>query len=55
MSGFDPLLDLAALPDHAIPGASRGIAHLSLMDCIMCGRAGVAEPVAGILRMEAEA
>lgn len=49
MSGLDPLLDLATLPDHAIPEASRGIAHLSLMDWMMCGRAGVAEPVAGIL------
>ncbi|MEI4260774.1 MmgE/PrpD family protein [Roseovarius sp. D0-M9] len=50
MSGLDPLLDLAALPDHAVPEASRSIAHLSLMDWMMCGRAGVAEPVAGILR-----
>ncbi|WP_281968485.1 MmgE/PrpD family protein [Roseovarius nanhaiticus] len=50
MSGLDTLLDLAALPDGDIPETSMGIARLSLMDWMMCGRAGVPEPVAGILR-----
>jgi len=50
MSGLDPLLDPAAFPDHAVPEASRSIAHLSLMDWMTCARAGVAEPVAVILR-----
>ncbi|MFX0545058.1 MmgE/PrpD family protein [Roseovarius sp. S1116L3] len=54
MSGLDPLLDLAALPEGDIPAASMGIARLSLMDWMMCGRAGVPEPVAGILRELAE-
>ncbi|MFX0542719.1 MmgE/PrpD family protein [Roseovarius sp. S4756] len=55
MSGLDALLDLAALPDHAIPEAGMGIARLSLMDWMMCGRAGTPEPVAGILRGLAKA
>lgn len=50
MSGLDPRLDPAALPDHAVPEASRTIAHPSLMDWMTCGRAGVAEPVVVILR-----
>ncbi len=55
MSGIAPLLDLAALPPGDIPAQTMGIARLSLLDWIMCGRAGVAEPVAGILRAMAAA
>ncbi|WP_138934823.1 MmgE/PrpD family protein [Roseovarius arcticus] len=50
MSGIAPLLDLAALPARDIPAQTMGIARLSLLDWMICGRAGVAEPVAGILR-----
>ncbi|MFD0859037.1 MmgE/PrpD family protein [Roseovarius aquimarinus] len=55
MSGLDALLDLAALPEENIPEPSRAIAHLSLMDWMACGRAGLAEPVADILRELARA
>lgn len=54
MSGLDALLDLAALPEADIPQPSLAIARLSLMDWIACGRAGLAEPIAGILRGLAE-
>ncbi|MEB8388755.1 MmgE/PrpD family protein [Rhodobacteraceae bacterium KMM 6894] len=50
MSGLNALLDLAELSDAQIPETTRDIARLSLMDWLMCGRAGVDEPVAGILR-----
>lgn len=50
MSGIAPLLELATLPAATIPVQTMGIARLSLMDWIMCGRAGVDEPVAGFLR-----
>lgn len=50
MTGLNALLDLAALPQAQIPNTTQGIARLSLMDWLACGRAGVTEPVAGILR-----
>ncbi len=55
MNAIAPLLDLAALPGRDIPAQTMGIARLSLLDWIMCGRAGVAEPVSGILRAMAAA
>jgi len=55
MSGLDALLDLAELSRAEIPEQTRAIARLSLLDWLICGRAGVAEPVAGILRGMAEA
>lgn len=55
MTGLDALLDLAALPDRDVPAPSMGISRLSLLDWMMCGRAGVGESVSGILRAMAEA
>ncbi|RKF12583.1 MmgE/PrpD family protein [Roseovarius spongiae] len=54
MSGLDALLDLAELPEARIPDTTKGIARLSLMDWLVCGRAGVTEPVAEILRRMAD-
>ena len=54
MSGLNALLDLADLPEAQIPKTVRDIARLSLMDWLMCGRAGVDEPVSSILRTMAD-
>lgn len=43
-------LDLAALPEAEMPASARAMARFSLFDRIVCGRAGVGEPLAGILR-----
>lgn len=47
---MDGLLDLACLPDEAIPPTAREIARFSLFDWLAVGRAGAQEPVAKILR-----
>ena len=44
------LLDLAALPADQIPAAARAMARFSLFDWMVCGRAGIGEALAGILR-----
>lgn len=44
------LLNLAALPGENIPVTVQAMARFSLFDWMVCGRAGVGEPLAGILR-----
>ena len=50
MTTLSRLLDLAALPAAEIPASTRAMARFSLFDWMVCGRAGVGEPLAGILR-----
>ena len=50
MSLIGDVLDLAALPDDALPGSALAFARLSLLDWLACGRAGVREPLAGKMR-----
>lgn len=44
------LLDLAALPASEIPASARQMARFSLFDWMVCGKAGVGEPLSRILR-----
>lgn len=50
---IDKLLDLAALPAAALPDSARQMARFSLFDWLVCGLAGVGEPVSAILRAQA--
>ena len=50
MTVLDAILDLAAFPAGEIPASARIMARFSLFDWLVCGRAGVAEPLARILR-----
>ncbi len=50
MTTLDHVLDLAALPAAEIPASARRIARFSLYDWMVCGLAGVAEPLAVRLR-----
>ncbi|MSU90962.1 MmgE/PrpD family protein [Rhodobacteraceae bacterium 2CG4] len=50
MTLTDEVLDLAALPDDAIPDEVLALGRASLLDWLCCGRAGVAEPLADKLR-----
>ena len=50
MTSLDRLLDLAALPAAQIPASARRMAQFSLFDWMVCGRAGIGEPLAVILR-----
>ena len=50
MDDMDAILDLALLPADRIPGSARRMARFSLYDWLVCGRAGIAEPLAGKLR-----
>jgi 2-methylcitrate dehydratase PrpD len=50
MTTLSRLLDLAALPTGEIPASARTMAQFSLFDWMVCGRAGIAEPLAVILR-----
>ncbi|MDR0807728.1 MAG: MmgE/PrpD family protein [Gemmobacter sp.] len=50
MTMLDHILDLAALPASSIPAGSRRMARFSLYDWMICGVAGVREPVAERLR-----
>ena len=50
MTDLAQILDLAALPSEEIPASARSMARFSLFDWLVCGRAGVAEPLAVILR-----
>lgn len=47
---IDKVLDLAALDGAAIPDDARGYARFSLYDWMVCGVAGVDEPLSAILR-----
>lgn len=51
---LDHLLDLAALPAADIPAPARQMARFSLFDWMVCGRAGMGEPLARILRAYVE-
>ena len=44
------VLDLAAMPAGGIPASARSMARFSLFDWLVCGRAGMSEPLAVILR-----
>ncbi len=50
MTLLQQTLDLAAMPAGNIPASARSMARFSLFDWLVCGRAGVAEPLAKILR-----
>ena len=50
MTTLARLLDLAAVRAAEIPASARQMARFSLFDWMVCGRAGVGEPLAGILR-----
>lgn len=50
MTTLSHLLDLAAMPRENIPATAQAMAGFSLFDWMVCGRAGVGEPLAGILR-----
>lgn len=50
MTTLKHLLDLAELPSADIPASARTMARFSLFDWMVCGRAGVDEPLAVILR-----
>lgn len=50
MTTIDQVLDLAALPATALPAAARQMARFSLFDWMVCGLAGVNEPLALRLR-----
>lgn len=50
MTTMDHVLDLALLRTAEIPAAARQTARFSLFDWMVCGRAGVGEPLARILR-----
>lgn len=55
MSLIDRILDLAALPAGALPEPALAMARFSLFDWLVCGRAGISEPLSGKLRRLAEA
>jgi len=50
MTVLGAILDLAAFPAGDIPASARSMARFSLFDWLVCGRAGVEEPLAVILR-----
>ena len=50
MTTLKRVLDLAALPGGAIPAHARAMARFSLYDWMVCGRAGVDEPLSLALR-----
>ena len=50
MTALAQILDLAATPVATIPASARAMARFSLFDWLVCGRAGVNEPLAVILR-----
>lgn len=50
MDNFDALLDLALLPAERIGASARQMARFSLYDWLVCGRAGIGEPLAAKLR-----
>ncbi|MDR7127501.1 MmgE/PrpD family protein [Pseudotabrizicola sp. 4114] len=50
MTFLAQILDLAAMPSGEIPASARSMARFSLFDWLVCGRAGVSEPLAVILR-----
>lgn len=50
MTVLGAILDLAAFPAGDIPASARSMARFSLFDWLVCGRAGVEEPLAVMLR-----
>lgn len=50
MPMIEDVLDLAVLPDDALPASALAYARLSLLDWLACGRAGVGEPLARKMR-----
>ena len=50
MTAIEHILDLAELPASDIPDSARSMARFSLFDWMVCGQAGVGEPLAKILR-----
>jgi 2-methylcitrate dehydratase PrpD len=54
MSLIDRILDLAVLPAGVLPKPALAMARLSLFDWLVCGRAGINEPLSGKLRRLAE-
>jgi 2-methylcitrate dehydratase PrpD len=55
MNVLERLLDLTELPSTEIPASAAVLARLSLFDWMVCGLAGIAEPVAKALRAVAAA
>ncbi len=51
----DLLIGLALRPRDTLPETARALARLSLLDWLVCGAAGVGEPLAGKLRAWAKA
>lgn len=54
MSLIDRILDLALLPADDLPDTALAMARFSLFDWLVCGRAGIGEPLAAKLRLLAE-
>ena len=54
MTLTDRILDLALLPARELPAPALAMARFSLFDWLVCGRAGITEPLAGKLRQLAE-
>lgn len=54
MTLIDRILDLAMLPAGDLPAPALAMARFSLFDWLVCGRAGIDEPLAGKLRQLAE-
>lgn len=55
MNTMDHLLALAPQPAETLPDKARALALISLFDWLLCGRAGINEPVAIKLRAFADA
>ena len=54
MTLIDRILDLARLPAGSRPAPALAMARFSLFDWLVCGRAGIDEPLAGKLRQLAD-
>lgn len=50
MQDMDAILDLSLLRADVIPASARQMARFSLFDWLVCGRAGISEPLSGKLR-----
>ncbi len=55
MTLIDRILDLAMIPAGELPAPALAMARFSLFDWLVCGRAGIGEPLAAKLRRLAEA
>ncbi|MCC4245052.1 MmgE/PrpD family protein [Stappia indica] len=54
MTLIDRILDLAMMPAGELPAPALAMARFSLFDWLVCGRAGIDEPLAGKLRQLAD-